>query len=153
MTTEERYPLAARHWGIAWITVALALGVHVIDEALNDFLGYWNPLVEGIRTRVPLLPLPTFSFGVWLTGLIIAVALLLLMSQYAFQGRGWMRAPSYFLFVFMLGNGSFHIVGTIVTRRPVPGVYSSPILLLSGIFLFVAVHRYWRGTDAVAGAA
>jgi hypothetical protein len=153
MTTEERYPLAARQWGIAWITVALALGVHVIDEALNDFLGYWNPLVESIRTRVPLLPLPTFSLGVWLAGLILAVALLLLMSRFAFQGRGWMRPLSYFLFVFMLGNGSLHIFGTIVTRQPVPGVYSSPILLLSGIYLFVAVRRYWRGTNLVAGAA
>jgi hypothetical protein len=133
--------------------MAAGLGVHVIDEALNDFLGYWNPLVEGLRTRVPLLPLPTFSFGVWLTGLIMAVAALLLMSHYAFAGRPWMRPLSYFMFVFMLGNGSFHILGTIVTRRPVPGVYSSPILLLCGIFLFGAVRRYWREADVSTGAA
>ncbi len=98
-------------------------------------------------------PLPTFSFGVWLAGLIMAVAALLLMSQYAFAGRPWMRPLSYFMFVFMLGNGSFHILGTVVTRQAVPGVYSSPILVLSGIFLFGAVRRYWREADIVAGAA
>lgn len=63
-------------YGWAWVALCLALAIHVIDEALTDFLSVYNPMIKALRQRWRFLPLPTFSFGVWLSGLILAVILL-----------------------------------------------------------------------------
>ena len=72
-----------RHLGRAWVVLALALALHVADEAANDFLAIYNPNVRAIRARFPFLPLPTFTFETWLTGLILGIALLLALSPLA----------------------------------------------------------------------
>ena len=51
----------ARH-GLAWVLLTLALAAHVVDEAVNDFLSFYNPAVQAIRQVAPFLPLPTFTF-------------------------------------------------------------------------------------------
>jgi hypothetical protein len=121
--------------------LVLALAVHVLDEAANDFLSVWNPAVVRIRRVIPLLPLPTFAFHVWLGGLVLAVVLLLLLSPYAFRGRRWMVPVSYAFAVLMIGNGLFHLTVSIVGAWFMPGVYSSPLLLAAGAHLLVRVRR------------
>ena len=59
--------------GVAWLLLTITLAVHVVDEAVHDFLSTYNPIVRSVRERLPLLPLPTFSFGVWLAGLTMTV--------------------------------------------------------------------------------
>ena len=49
-----------RLFGFAWLAFALALAVHVLDEATHDFLSVYNPSAQAIRSRLPFLPLPTF---------------------------------------------------------------------------------------------
>ena len=75
--------------GRPWVALTLALAVHVADEAATDFLSVYNPTVESIRRRFPFLPLPVFTFDVWLAGLIAAVILLLALSRFAFRGASW----------------------------------------------------------------
>jgi len=133
-----------RQWGTAWITLSLALGIHVLDETLHDFLTFWNPLVLSLREKIPYLPMPTFTFGVWVGGLILAVLILLFLSRFAFRGSAWMRPLSYFLSIIMLGNGLLHIGASLYLGRAAPGVYSSPLLLAASAYLFVSVRRYWR---------
>ena len=127
--------------GVAWILLAVALAVHVMDEALTDFLSVWNPLVRSVREHIPFLPLPTFAFGVWLTGLIVGVVLLLALSPFAFRGARWMVPLSYFLGILMVGNALLHIGGAFYLGRPIPGVYSSPLLMAAAIYLLVCVRR------------
>ena len=76
-----------RRWGVSWVALTAGFALHVADEAANDFLAVYNPAVRAIRARLPLLPLPTFTFSVWLTGLILAVAILAALSPLAFVGR------------------------------------------------------------------
>jgi hypothetical protein len=57
-------------WRTAWVALALALGLHVTDEALTGFLPVYNGVVGGIRANHPWVLLPTFTFPVWLGGLI-----------------------------------------------------------------------------------
>lgn len=66
-------PQSARRFGWAWLALALAL--HVTDEALTGFLRVYNPAVRTIRSYVPLLPLPAFTFRIWLGGLILGICL------------------------------------------------------------------------------
>jgi len=131
----------ARNFGWAWVGLALSLGLHVADEALTDFLSVYNPAVEAIRQRLSWLPLPTFSFVVWLSGLILLVSLLLVLTPLAFRGSRWLVRLAYPLGVIMLLNGVGHILGTLYLGRAMPGVYSSPLLLVAAPVLLVQARR------------
>jgi hypothetical protein len=144
---------ATRRWTVSWIGLALALGLHVADEAANDFLAYWNPLVESLRDRAPALPLPTFGFELWLGGLTGAILVLLLLARFVRRGADWMRPVSYVLAVIMLGNGLLHIVGTVLQGRAVPGVYSAPVLLLAAGALLATARRHRRVSGVARSAA
>ena len=121
--------------GWAWLALCAALALHVTDEALTDFLSVYNPSVARIRARLPWLPLPTFTFEVWLTGLIAVILLLSLLSVFAFRREGWMRPLAYVFAVVMFLNGCGHIFGSFYLGRLMPGVYSSPFLLAASIYL------------------
>jgi hypothetical protein len=64
----------------AWLLLVGALAVHVADEASTGFLELYNPIAHDIRSRLPWLPVPTFTFGVWLAGLGVLVAALALLA-------------------------------------------------------------------------
>jgi hypothetical protein len=130
----------AQQFGLAWIALAAALALHVIDEAATDFLSVYNPIAREIRRRIPFLPLPTFTFGRWITGLCLGIALLFALTPLAFQGERWLVRLSYPLALFMFGNGFGHIAGSVYCRRILPGLRSSPVLLLASIFLFVSAR-------------
>jgi hypothetical protein len=70
----------------AWRLLVSALTVHVIDEALTNFLDFYNPLVLTIRSRVPWFPMPTFTFRLWLTGLIVLVIFLTSLTRSVRRG-------------------------------------------------------------------
>jgi len=137
---------ANRQWGVAWLLLTLALAAHVVDEALNDFLAVYNPIVAEIRARWPLLPLPTITFRVWIAQLCLALAVLFLLTPFAWQGRRWMRLLSSAYAILMLGNGLVHVAGSIYLGRLLPGLYSSPLLIAAAIFLLAAART--GGTEA-----
>jgi hypothetical protein len=126
-------------FGIAWVAFALAVAVHVADEAAHDFLSVYNPIVRAIRARLPFLPIPTFRFSTWLGGLIAGIALLLALSPLAFAGDERLRLIAWPLALLIgIGNGVLHLAGSAWTRRWMPGVYSAPLLILAGLFLLHA---------------
>jgi len=125
--------------GVAWVGLCVALGIHVADEALTDFLSVYNPAVRAIRSRFPFLPLPTFTFPVWLGGLITVTVLLLALSPAAFRGAPAMRPAAYVFAVVMAGNGLLHLAGSIYLKRAMPGVYSAPLILAAALYLLASV--------------
>ena len=138
-------PTTARHLGLSWVSMSLAFALHVIDESLNDFLSFWNPLVVALRETFSYLPMPTFTYPVWLGGLIVAVLVCFYLSRYAFQEVAWMRPLSYFMSILMLGNGLFHGIASLYLGLAVPGVYSSPLLIAAAIYLHASVRRSFAG--------
>ena len=128
------------NFGWGWIALTMALALHVTDEALTNFLAVYNPTVMAIRRRVPFLPLPTFTFGVWLSGLVLGIILLLALSPFAFRKARWMMFAAYALGFFMMANALQHIAGSIYMGRLMPGVYSSPLLLVCSIYLLLSVR-------------
>lgn len=129
------------HWRYAWLALALALGLHVIDEALTGFLPVYNGIVEGIRANHPWVPLPTFTFPVWLGGLIVGVVLLFALTPVVSHGARWIRVASIILGVIMTGNALGHFGASLYWGRRAPGVYSSPILLIAAAALLVTAFR------------
>lgn len=129
-------------FGWAWFAATLALALHVADEATHDFLAWYNPRARQIRRRLGGLPFPpTFTFASWLFGLIAAVLILAALTPFAYAGRRWLRPFAYVLAAIHAANGLAHLTGSVLARRPVPGVLSAPILLISASWLAYAAAR------------
>lgn len=121
--------------------LCLALAVHVTDEAVTDFLSVYNPIARSIRDAAPWLPIPIFEFDVWLTALIAAVVALLALSPLVYRGTRALRAIGYGFSILMAFNALAHCVGSLVLGRPMPGVYSSPLLFAAAAFLLLSLLR------------
>lgn len=134
--------------GRAWLALCFALGAHVTDEALTGFLAVYNPTAMALREKLPWLPLPVFHFETWLAGLILAVLVLLALSVFVSRGARWTRPAAYALAIMMTANALGHTAGTLFGRtvasvpfpRPMPGFYSSPLLLAASIWLLVQLR-------------
>lgn len=61
-------------FGWAWVSLCIALAIHVADEALTDFLSVYNPTVRAVQARRRLMP------GTYSAPLILAAAICLLAS-------------------------------------------------------------------------
>ncbi len=147
---ETASPGSVRRFGRAWVAMAVVIALHVIDEAATDFLSVYNPAVRAIRARLPLLPLPTFSFGVWLAGLATGVALLLVWSPLAFRGSRWIARVALPLSALMFANGLGHIGGSFYLGRLAPGVDSAPLLLVAAAYLFRQAWTVVRACRSLA---
>lgn len=130
-----------RQWRSAWVGLACAIAIHVTDEALTGFLGVYNRTVGRVRTRFPWLPLPTFTFTVWLTGLTVGVLLLLGLTPLISRGGRSVRIASLVLGVLMAGNAVAHVGASLYWGRFAPGVFSAPLLLIAACALLVTAWR------------
>ncbi len=134
-----------RGFGAPWVTLVLALAVHVADEAVNDFLSVYNPSVIALRERLGFFPMPVFTSEVWLSALIAAVLILLALSPLAFRGRKGVRWTAYVFAVLMFLNGVGHLAGSLYMRDWMPGVYSSPTVMAASVWLWIGLRRVARG--------
>lgn len=143
MFSTKEMPGRTDSFGWAWVTLCAALGLHIADETATDFLSIYNPTVMELRRVIPFLIAPTFGFREWLAGLILADAVLFSLSPLAFRGNTFARCLGYPFAGIMLLNGFAHIVGTIAGRtvstvrfkRPMPGFWSSPLIIAASINL------------------
>ena len=133
---------------MAWLLLCLAFCAHVADEALTGFLPIYNATVLAMRSQYKWFPMPTFEFRDWLTGLIVANIVLLLLTPFAFRNAGWLRPLAYVYVGVHFLNAMGHTVATIFGQtvstihfaRPAPGFYSSPLLFAGSIYLFVRLR-------------
>ncbi len=139
LNIDRRNRIRRRHWW-AWMGLCVALAIHVADEAITDFLSLYNPAVLAIRERNPALPLPTFTFESWLSWLVFAVLALVAASYFVWRGRWAMRPISYIFAAVMLLNGLLHIAGSLYMGKMMPGVYTSPLLLVTSVVLIIATR-------------
>lgn len=139
--SNKRQQIVRRHWW-AWLGMCAALAIHVVDEAVTDFLSFQNSSVVAIREKYPFLPLPLFSFEVWISLLIFAVAALTAVSYFVWKGRWAMRPISHVFAGVMLTNGLFHIAISIYMGELVSGVYSSPLIIAASIPLIVTTRGF-----------
>jgi hypothetical protein len=140
MPTGESIAGVATRFGVAWLLLCVALALHVVDEALTDFLSVYNPTAQSLRKRFPFLPVPVFTFRVWLAGLCLAILLFFCLSPLAFHGNRLAIWLAYPFAVIMFGNGLGHVGASVYRRRWMPGVYSSPCLLLASAYLFICAE-------------
>ena len=127
-------------FGWAWLGCVVALALHVADEAMHDFLSWYNPQALRIRQWLGGFPFPpTFTFWPWLIGLGAAVAGLAALTPFAFGGARWLLVVGYVVAAIHVLNGLLHVSGAVRSRRAVPGVLSAPLLIAAGLWLWYAV--------------
>ena len=119
----------------------LAFALHVVDEAVNDFLPLYNSVVGGWRETYSWVPLPLFTFSGWLTLLIVALIVLAGLTPLFFKGSRSVRPVAWFFGGLMVANALGHFGMSIYMGAFAPGVYSSPVVLAAAIALLVATHR------------
>jgi hypothetical protein len=121
----------------------MALAAHVADEALTGFLSVYNPIVAAARERWAWFPMPTFTFGVWLTGLIFLVVVLFALVPSASNGVLATRVLAFpFAIVVGLLNGFGHLGASAYFGRWMPGTITAPFLILGGTWLLVAATSH-----------
>jgi hypothetical protein len=125
-----------QRFGIYWLTFGYTLALHVLDEAGHDFLSVYNPNALAMRRFLPFLPVPVFTFRQWIGSLLCGLTLWLALAPLAFRGLKWLRRLAIPVAILAgIGNALGHILSSIYMRRFMPGVYSAPLILLSGIVL------------------
>jgi len=130
------------NFGLAWIAFALAVALHVADEARHNFLATYNPNAMAIRRRLHIPFPPVFTLRSFLILLSCGVCLLLLLSPFALHGAHWIRVVALPLAILIgIGNACLHIGASIVYRRWMAGVFSSPVLLGAGTWLLWSCYR------------
>ncbi len=132
----------------AWLLLVGSLALHVIDEALTNFLDFYNPLVLSIRSQIPWFPMPTFTFGIWLAGLVLLVLVLAALAPLVHQGGAAIRLTSWVLGGVMLMNGVVHLAGSLYFQRWLPGATSAPLLVATSVFLMRATWQRYRSDMA-----
>lgn len=138
-----------QRFGICWLFFGYTLALHVLDEAGHDFLSVYNPHALAIRHALPFLPVPVFTFQTWIGSLSLALTLLLVAAPLAFRGLKWLRGLAIPIAILAgILNGSAHILSSIYLKRLMPGVYSAPLLLLSGTLLLRTALRKNQEADA-----
>jgi len=123
-----------QRFGIWWLAFGYTLALHVLDEAGHDFLSLYNPNALFLRRFVPFFPV--FTFRQWIGSLLCGLTVWLALAPLAFRGYKWQRWLAVPVAVLAgIGNALGHILSSIYLWRFMPGVYSAPLILLSGIML------------------
>jgi hypothetical protein len=148
----RRAHAGSRFWW-AWLFFALTLAVHVADEALHDFLSVYNPNALAIRARFPLIPIPTFTLKSFTITLGTAILFLLCLVPLAFRDSPRLQKIAVPLTVVAgIGNGLLHLLSSVYFSRWMPGSFSSPLVVASGIFLLsIALRSRRRANVQAAG--
>jgi hypothetical protein len=123
--------------GVAWVLMISAISIHVFDEAVTDFLPFYNRLALNLRESLGFSLLPVFSFEAWLGGLIAGIIMCFSLTPLVDRGGRLIRTFVLLLGVLMVANALGHMVGSAYVGRLLPGFWSSPFLLVTAAFVVV----------------
>jgi len=150
------------NWGVAWLLLCLSFAANIVDDAVNDFIEYYNPTVLTLYGHFSWFPRIDLSFREWLIGFVMADALLLFLTPWAFRSSRFLRPLAYVFSTLMLlkGCGTIlatvrgHTVGSVHFTGMAPGTYSSPLLLAGSAYLLRRLRSsasfsgsHWPGTE------
>ena len=119
------------------------VAANILDDVLNDFLGYYNATILTLYGHFSWFPRVDLSFREWLVGVTVADAVLLLLSPSAFRNALLVTPIAYAFSAIMLLNGCGsilaalrgHTLGSVHFTGMAPGIYSSPFLLAGSAYL------------------
>lgn len=141
--------LGTRNFGLAWLFFSIAFALHTWDEAIHDFIGYYDATALTLYAHFSWFPRIDVGFHTWLATLVLVNLVLLALTPLAFRNVPWLRPLAYAVAGFGLASGIGHVLVTIRGRTVPsvefegvsPGFYTSPLLLLSATYLFLSLRK------------
>jgi small-conductance mechanosensitive channel len=137
--------------GRPWLALCFALAVHVAEEAFIGFLPFYGDATRAVSELLPFVTSPSLvlAASMWIS--VAFVAILTALAPFAYRGAGWMRVATISVALIALANVSGHIVGSMLAGQALPGVYTTPLLAVVGVYALVYAWR-WKpgGVEACA---
>lgn len=128
-------------WTSAWFAACVVLAAHVVDEVVHGSYGLYSDVGWLLDAAAPWLDLPPFREEVWLVNISGALAVLFGLTVLVWLRRGPMAVASFALAAFVTANGVLHLLGAVALGAMIPGTWTAPLMILTGLFLFVSVER------------
>ena len=89
--------------------------------------------------------MPTFEFGVWISGLIMVVLIGFLLTLLVKRGGLFIRIFATVIGLIMILNGLGHMLGSVYFGRILPGFWSSPFLFVAAVWMVIrGVGGNWQ---------
>jgi len=104
---------------------------------MTGFLPIYNQIVLDLRKQLGFFPAPTFTFGVWLGGLIGAIILGYITTFFVIRGGKVIRIITMVIGILMIVNAFGHFFGSIYFSMVFPGTCSSLFLLAAALFVTI----------------
>ena len=138
--------------GRPWLALCFCLTVHVAEEAFIGFLPFYSDATRAVSELFPYVTSPSLvlAISMWLS--VAFVATLTALTPFAYRGASWMRVATIGVALIALANVSGHIGGSLLVGSALPGVYTTPLLALVGVYALVFAWR-WNPDDVEASAA
>jgi hypothetical protein len=96
----------------AWVLMISAIAIHVFDEAVTDFLSFYNPLALDLRESFGFSFPPMFTFEMWLGGLIVGILVCFALTPIVKRGGRITRVFTIVLGILMIVNSLGHMLGS-----------------------------------------
>ena len=138
--------------GRPWLALCLCLTVHVAEEAFTGFLPFYSDATRAVSEIFPYVTSPSLVLAASMWMSVAFVAMLTALTPFAYRGAGWMRVATIGVALIALANVSGHIGGSMLVGSALPGVYTTPLLAVSGVYALVSAWR-WNPGDVESRAA
>jgi hypothetical protein len=129
---------------VSYLILVGSLILHVIDEAINHFLDFFNLLVIKLKEHLTIFPFPVFTFKIWITGLTLAIIILIIITRFIQRRNRFAFVITRIFAVLMIINGLGHIAFSIYYKRIIPGMLSSPVLIFFSIYFIYQVQQSYK---------
>jgi len=132
--------------GRPWLALCFALAVHVAEEAFIGFLPFYSDATRAVSELLPFVTSPSLVLAASMWTGVAFVAILTALAPLAYRGASGMRVATIGVALIALANVSGHIVGSVLAGQALPGVYTTPLLAVVGIYALVSAWRWKPGS-------
>lgn len=138
--------------GRPWLALCFCLTVHVAEEAFTGFLPFYGDATRAVGELFPYVTSPSLvlAISMWLS--VAFVAVLTALAPFAYRGASWMRVATIGVALVALANVTGHAGGSMLAGHPLPGIYTTPLLAVVGVYALVSAWRWNPGAVEACAA-
>jgi hypothetical protein len=133
----------------AWLIACCMLTLHVVDNAVTDFVGYYNSTVLALYGHFSWFPRLDTDFRTWLIAATCALIVPFALTSLVDRHLAVFARLAYVFAAYLLLDGCGHIAASLLGHTVPsvhfqglsPGFYSSPFLVAASGFLFWTARK------------
>jgi hypothetical protein len=124
----------------------------VAEEAYTGFLPAYSEATRAVGELFPYVTAPSLAVALSMWASVVFVATLTALVPQAYKGAAWMRPATIGVALVALANVSGHVGGSLLAGHAMPGVYTTPLLAIAGVYALVAAW-HWSPDETCRRAA